>query len=69
MYRREYIPLPGPPALNEPPPPKRVCRVARAYISSEEIGKASKARWMCVKAGRFGFMGGGKGGRERNPPV
>lgn len=63
------MPLPGPPAEKEPPPPRRVCRVARAKMSSEEMGRPSKARWMCVKAGIIGLGEGGCVGRERKPPV
>lgn len=25
LHRREYIPLPGPPAENDPPPPNSIC--------------------------------------------
>lgn len=38
-------------------------------MSSEEMGRPSKARWMWVKAGIVGFGEGGCVGRERKPPV
>ena len=63
------MPFPGPPAEKEPPPPRRVCRVARAYISSDDIGRASKATWICVSGGSEGLIGGGRDGNERKPPV
>ncbi len=33
VYRREYIPFPGPPVENDPPPPKRVCKTVTANES------------------------------------
>jgi hypothetical protein len=44
VYSREYMPLPGPPAEKEPPPPSNVCKMATAYMSGDPIGGASKAR-------------------------
>jgi hypothetical protein len=38
-------------------------------MSSEEIGRASNARWMCVSGGSEGLIGGGKDGKDRKPPV
>lgn len=38
-------------------------------MSGDEMGRASKARWMWERRGSAGFGGGGRGGRERNPPV
>lgn len=38
-------------------------------MSSDDIGRASKARWIWVSAGSEALIGGGRGGRERNPPV
>jgi len=69
VYSREYIPLPGPPAEKDPPPPRRVCRVAKAYISGEEIGRASKEMWTCESGIERLLTGGGSGGSARNPPV
>ncbi len=63
------MPFPGPPAEKEPPPPRSVCNVARAYISSEDIGRASKARCICVRGGSEGLIGGGRDGNDRKPPV
>lgn len=38
-------------------------------MSSEDIGRASNARWICDRRGRAGLGGGGIAGRERKPPV
>ena len=33
VYRREYIPFPGPPAEKEPPPPRSIFKTAKENIS------------------------------------
>lgn len=38
-------------------------------MSSEEIGRASKAMWMWERWGSAGLIGGGRCGSERKPPV
>ena len=38
-------------------------------MSGDEMGRASKARWMCDRRGSIGFAGGGIGGKVRKPPV
>ena len=46
------MPLPGPPAENEPPPPIMVFKTVKAKKSGSSYGAVSMPTEMCTRSGR-----------------